>query len=408
MSGTTSVPPIQFTPTGVTAPTDAQILAGVLADMNAAFGGKLNPGLSTPQGQLATSMAAIKSDADAQFLNFVNQVDPASADGFMQDAIGRLYFLERRPATPTTVQVNCMGKQGVVIAQGSLVKDANGNLYACTQAGTIPSGGSVTLPFAAQINGPTACPAGAISGAPYRTIPGWDRASNAVDGVPGTLVENRAEFEYRRQQSVAKNGRGTPQAIYGAVFDVVGVTDAYVIDNVENTPVAVGVTNYTLAPKSIYVAVAGGANADIANAIWAKKDGGAGYNGNTTVTVQDTSGYSNPIPTYTVKFQRPTDTPIYFAINVQNLGPQSTAAVTAAIQAAIISAFGGGDGGQRARIGSQIFASRFFAAIAGAATVGILSTTVGLGAFPVSTSVTMGIDQRPTISANNIAVTFSS
>lgn len=407
MSGETSVPPIKFTSTGLVLPDDATIRAGVMADMNAAFGGNLNPSLSTPQGQLMSSYTAILSQKNADFAYFVNQIDPANADGPMQDAIGRIYFMTRNPATSTVVQVTCMGKQGVVIPAGALVQDVNGNVYACTSAGTIPSSGTITLPFSALQTGPIACPANSITGSPYRSIPGWDRAVNNADGEPGTLVENRADFEYRRQQSVAVNARGSLPAIYANVFSVVGVTDAYVTENVTDDPITVGATNYTLLPHSIYVAVVGGSDANVATAIWQRKDGGSNYNGNTTVSVQDPSGYSNPVPTYNVTFQRPTNTAVYFSINVQNLGGQSNATIQAAIQSAVISAFNGGDGGQRARIGSTIFASRFFAAIAGVGSIAILGVTIGKSASPSAASISMGIDEAPIIASSDIVVIFS-
>jgi uncharacterized phage protein gp47/JayE len=407
MSGETSVPPIKFTSAGLVLPDDAAIRAGILADMNAAFGGNLNPSLSTPQGQLMTSYAAILSQKNADFAYFVNQIDPANADGLMQDAIGRIYFMTRNPATSTVVQVTCMSKQGVVIPVGALVQDVNANVYACTSAGTIPSSGTITLPFSTLQTGPIACPANAIAGSPYRSIPGWDRAVNNTDGAPGTLVENRADFEYRRQQSVAINARGSLPAIYANVFSVAGVTDAYVTENVTDDTVTVGATNYALLPHSIYVAVVGGADANVATAIWQRKDSGSNYNGNTAVSVQDPSGYSNPVPTYNVTFQRPTLTPIYFDVSVQNLGGQNNGTLQAAIQAAIVSAFNGGDGGQRARIGSTIFASRFFASIAGVGPIAILSVTVGKSASPAAASVTMGIDEAPTVATSNINVVFS-
>ncbi len=61
----TSVPPVEFTPEGLVVPTDAEILAGVQADYNLAFGGNLSPALETPQGQLITSTSAAIADADA-------------------------------------------------------------------------------------------------------------------------------------------------------------------------------------------------------------------------------------------------------------------------------------------------------------------------------------------------------
>ncbi len=53
MPNNSKVPRVQFTPEGLVLPNESAILAGVLSDMDAAFGGGLNPALETPQGQLA-------------------------------------------------------------------------------------------------------------------------------------------------------------------------------------------------------------------------------------------------------------------------------------------------------------------------------------------------------------------
>lgn len=405
MAGSTSVPQIVFTSTGLALPSDADILAGVQADMNAAFGGNLNPSLSTPQGQLASSEAAIISDKNAKFATFVSQIDPDTADGFMQDAIARIYFLTRQPATSTVVQVDCLGAAGVTIPVGALVRDVNGNIYACTVAGVIPTGGTITLSFSATVTGPIVCAAGAISGAPYRAIPGWDRATNSTAGVVGTVVESRADFEYRRKQSVAINGSGTLASIYANVFDVDGVADVYATENTTDTSVAAGATNYSLAPHSVYVAVVGGLAADVAKAIWRRKDVGANYNGNTTVNVVDDSGYAYPYPTYGVKFMTPANTPIKFAVQIAN-NPSLPSDIVNQAKAAIVSAFSGGDGGQRARIGSTIYASRFYSPLSALSpALSILSLLIGTST-PTLASVTMGIDQAPTIDASNISVTL--
>lgn len=404
MAGTTSVPPIQFTQAGLVIPEEADILAGVQADMNAAFGGRLNPSLSTPQGQLASSIAAITADKNAKFALFVNQIDPATADGFMQDAVARIYFIDRLPALSTVVNVVCSGLTGVTIPVGSLVRDQSGNIYASTSPGTIPASGSVTIPFSARVPGPISAPAGAINGAPYQSIIGWDSATNVTAGVTGSNVETRADFEYRRRQSVALNGRGSLPSIYANVFDVDGVIDVYVAENTGNVTANFGSTAYPLVAHSIYVAVVGGASADIANAIWLRKDVGADYNGNTTVTVTDPSGYSIPYPSYQVKFNRPTLKPILFAVQIANT-PNLPSDIVARTKAAIVSAFNGGDGGQRARIGSTIYASRFYAPVSLIGSVSILSLLIGTTTANAA-SVTMGIDQSPTIDAANITVTL--
>lgn len=358
---TSSVPVPTFGANGFIAPTEAAILAGVQADMNAAFGGDLNPALETPQGQLATSETAIIGNSYALFVFFTNQVDPAYASGRMQDAIARIYFLERSPAEPTVVQATCSGLTGVTIPTGALAVATDGNLYTCTAGGTIPVGGSITLPFACNVTGPIACPALSLSTI-YQAIPGWDSISNPSDGVDGNDVESRADFEARRAASVAQNSRGSLPSILGAVLAVPNVLDAFVTENATGSPVTVG--GFTLAAHSLYVAVVGGDPQAVAQAIWSRKAPGCAYNGNTTETVFDSnSGYSPPLPSYSVTFETPASLPFVFAVQIAN-NAQVPSNAAALIQQAILNAFIGADGGTRARIGSTVYASRFYAGVA--------------------------------------------
>ena len=99
----TQVPNIEITAAGLRIPTETEILNGVLADFNNAFGGNLNLNLETPQGQLASSMAAIIADKNNLIAELVNQVHPDYADGIMQDAVAKIYFLERKQATDSMV-----------------------------------------------------------------------------------------------------------------------------------------------------------------------------------------------------------------------------------------------------------------------------------------------------------------
>lgn len=362
----TSVPLPTFGPVGFQPPSEVDILAGVTADLNAAFGGNMNPSPATPQGQLATSLAAAIGNANNLFLLYTNLVDPALSYGRMQDAIGRIYFISRIPSAPTVVQVTCTGQVGVPIPAGALIQDASLNTYVCTQAGVIATGGAVVLSFANTLPGPVPCAAGALSSGSgaqiVKAIPGWDSISNATAGVTGNNVESPSAFELRRSQSVALNSLGSLPSILGAVLAVPGVLDAYVFENTTNSPLVVG--GATLVANSVYVCALGGAALDVATAIWTRKAPGCAYNGNTTVTVQDKSaGYIPPYPAYQVAYQVPQPLPIVFAINMAftPLVPNNAAAL---VQAAIVGAFAGLDGGPRARIGYMLFASRFYSTLA--------------------------------------------
>lgn len=355
----TNVPSPVFGPTGFVLPAESAILAGVQADQQTAFGGNLNPALNTPQGQLAQSETAIVGDANNQFLYIANNVDPAYASGRFQDGIGRIYFLTRLAALPTTLQIACGGLNAPILV-GSTIKDASGNIYACTTAGTIPSSGTITLPFACLTTGPIAVPA-SNGVSIYGSIPGWDTVT-CVSGVIGRAVESRAAFELRRQQSVALNSVGINDSILGAVLNVSGVVDAYVVDNPASTAQTVG--GVSLNANSIYVCVAGSFTPlAVAQAIWSKKPPGCNYTGNTSETVTDPNPlYSTP-PTYTVTFETAVNTPIFFSVTIKNSSSVPSTAL-ASIQTALDSAFSGQDGGTVPRLGSEIFASRFYSDVA--------------------------------------------
>jgi len=466
-----AVPKIQFTTAGLVIPTEAAILSGVQADMDAAFGGGLNPALETPQGQLASSQAAVIGDKNNEIVLITNQIDPQYSDGRFQDAIGRIYFLTRKPAAATVVTATLGGAIGAIIPAGTLAQDTNSNTYVLLGNATIGLSGTVSADFQNVVTGPIPCAAGTLISV-YQAVPGWDTITNPTDGTIGYNVESRAEFEYRRKNSVAINARGTPQAIYGEVFAITDVLDVYVIDNsngsvtltgaisgstltasnvvgnlqigsiitgpavsantyitalgtgvgkdgtytVNNSQtisaeamtspgIVYGATNYALLPHSLYVAVVGGLDADVAAAIWRKKDLGCDYNGNTVVTITDPSGYNSPQPSYQVRFERPTSLPIKFAVQILN-APTLPFNIVQLTQDAIIARFNGTDGTSRERIGSRILASRYYSAVINIAP-GVTPVELRIGTTSATLSyVDVGIDQRPTITASDIAVTL--
>ena len=235
----TNVPQVSLGPTGFIMPSQASVLAGVQADISAAFGGSVNFGTTgavTPAGQLATSEAAVIFNSNQLLLALFNGVDPAYASGRMQDAIGRIYYLTRIAAASSSTNVTCYGALGTVIPVGALIQALDGNLYSCTTAGTIPLSGQITLPFACVTTGPIACPPQTFT--IYQGINGWNQAISTSAGSLGNNVESRTAFETRRQNSVAINSQNTVQAVLGSVLSVANVLSAYVTDNPNPWPIA--------------------------------------------------------------------------------------------------------------------------------------------------------------------------
>ena len=331
----TNVPTPTLTATGYTMPTEQDILAGVIMDLQAAFGGTLNlslnntSSLSTPQGQLATSMAACIADCYSAVLNVCAQVDPQYAQGLMQDAIGNIWYMQRLAATGTTVTGYATGIVGTVIGSGIAVAvDAAGSLYQLLSAVTLTSG-STPLLLVNMAPGPTAY-VGPMT--IYQVTPGWDAIASSVQATLGNNTENAQQFELRRAASVAANSTNTAQAIRGAILQgqyivpagsfvagnqyqivslgttvwsdigassaavgtlftatgegsgtgsasLYGVTNppssVYVFDNSSNVAVTQG--GITVPGNSIYVSAYGGSAALISQAIWIKKSLGCSY-----------------------------------------------------------------------------------------------------------------------------------
>lgn len=402
---TTNVPSVEFTAAGLVVPQEAEILAGVQTDYSDAFAGNLNPALNTPQGQLASSTAAIVADSNAVLAEFVNQIDPDTADGFMQDAIARIYFLDRSPGAPTVVACTCIGAFGTVIPVGAQAQDTSGNRYLCTDGGTINVSGTIVLNFANVVDGPIACPPNTLN-VIFKAITGWDTINNPAPGVLGRLVESRAEFEFRRANSVALNAHGTKEAIYANVFNVPDVLDVFVTENVTNDPLEYGATDYVLTPHSVYVGVVGGTGQAIGNAIYVKKNLGCDMNGNTTVVVPDTS-YSPPYPTYNITFNRPDPLPIFYRVELTD-SASLPSNIEALVRAAIVASFNGIDGSQRVRMGGTILASKFYTPVSHIGPeVSILSILIGVSAPGALNSIAVGIDQTPTLDPNNILVVLT-
>lgn len=400
-----NVPALEITPTGVVTPDSVTIRTGVLADENIAFGGDLDivtP--STPQAYLADQLTDNISSANAAVTYFVSQVDPATAEGRMQDAIARIYFLDRNGATASVVQALCTGQPGTTLPAGSLAEDDSNNLWQSTGDAVFSGGGTATVQFACLVLGPISLGIGELTRI-AQTSPGWDAITNLGAATVGSNTETQASFERRRLESVAKGAHGTPAAIRSAVWGVDGVLDVFAYDNFGNTVLNYGATSYPIAPHSIYIAVVGGDDDEVAAAIWSKKDNGCDMNGNTTIVVNDTEGYSYPYPVYSIKFERPPSLPIKFAVQIAN-STSLPSDIIAQTKAKIIATFTGADGAQRARIGGQIFASNFYAGVASiGSAVSIIQIKIGTST-PTLDTVSVGIDQTPTIQASDITVTL--
>ena len=416
----TNVPLPTLTDAGLTVPGEADILAGVLADYVDAFaltGRALSTELTTPQGQLAQTQAYLLNKLNAALLQIINGVDPATASGAFQDALGRIYFLTRQPATYATAQATLTGVPGSVIPSGSQARSTlDGSLWSTVAPTTLGPSGTAAAVFRADVAG--AAPAVGPNGLRiYRQVPGWEGVTNDA-AIPGTDVESRANFEQRRAESVNIGGNGTADAVRAAMAAVVGVRDVFVYNNASDTAITYGATAYPIPAHSIAAVAVGGDDAAVAGAIHSKLDAGCGMasavgagDAVVTIDIKDSVNYSPPYPRYQVRFLRPAAVPVCFRVEVANIaGLPATFAAT--VQRAVATAFTQGfstaDGSitvRRARIGSQIVATDFIAPILVNQSIVPVRVFVGFTANPTAGSaVTLGIDQFPVCNPQDVTV----
>ena len=343
MASGTAVPSPTFGPQGFQAPPAPAILAGVQADISAAFGAALNFNLNTPQGQLASSEAAVINNAYGVFCWQANQFDPAYAVGRNQDALCRIYFIERNPSEPTTLQVSCTGAGAFIPDSTNAERPARddrptsaGNLYTCLTAGRSPAAAAGASRSRSRARSRGRSP----SRSPSRsTRP--SRGGTRSPSSPASRASTRRAG--RRSSSAARiRSRGTASARSARSSapwrTVPGVIDYYGNANPTAAPVTIG--GVTIPAYSTYICVAGGAPTAVGQAILSKKSPGSPLTGNTVVTVFDSNPlYASPIP-YTITYQIPAPLQVLFKVVIAS-GPLVPTNAAALVQAALLAAFAG-------------------------------------------------------------------
>lgn len=364
---------------------------------------ELNTEPETPAGQLIDSQTAAIVDKDNEVLFLGNQFNPLTASGVWQDALAKIYFLTRKTAQTSEATCVCTGLQGTLITQGARIKSsADGSEWVCAETVTIPATGSAQARFQALTPGPLTAGANTLTQI-VTVTPGWDAVTNPAAAVVGRDSESQLEFEKRRYNSVAANARGSVAALYGAIANLPDVLDVVVLENVGNDPIASW--GVTIPGHSVWIAVTGGTDSEIAETIYRKKDAGCGTAGNTQIGYQDAELPGMPI--YTYRIERPA--PLAFAVRVTlRLTPTTPQDIEQKIKDAVLADFNGAGPHDNLRVGTaqEVYASRFYCAVIGAGVQNLVSIELAAPATGGTwgPSVTVNADQSPVLDADNIQV----
>lgn len=392
-----------ITASGVILPDTGDLQATVEAEFRAAFGADIAVDANTPQGVLITAEVLARAGVVGNNAAVANQLNPNLAGGVFLDAIWALTGGSRFGALPSRIlSVTLSGQPGSPIPAGAQASvGVGGAIFETITTVTLGADGTAAVDFQAVDAGPTAAPIGTLDTIVSGVL-GWETVSNPAAAILGQNEETDQASRIRRRNTLALQATSIAEAVLSAVSDVAGVSSCIVRENYTSAPVTI--EGVTLAAHSIFVCVDGGADADVAAAILSTKSLGCDMVGTTTVNVVGSATGQ----TYPVKFQRPTDVPIYMTVSVR--AGSSIADPPETVRAAII-AYAAGQTTLGKGFGTGDDVSPFeLAAAVNFAAADLFVADLQIGTAPGALSpatVAITIAQRASIIAGNIAVSVT-
>lgn len=291
-----------ITSTGVIVPDTADLRADVEAEWRSALGTDVPLTPETPQGVMITAEVESRDGMVRNNAELANQINPDIAGGIWLDGLWALTRGKRRGATRSRlIGVLFTGIPGTIIPEGSLANDAASGARFRTLINIIlDASGGASGTMEAVEPGPVAVAVGGLSEVASSVL-GWETVYNPSTAEVGQAVESDVSSRRRRRQTLALQSVGMVESIISRLYDVDGVRSLSFRENITGSPIVID--GITLVGHSIYACVDGGANADVARALFESKAVGPDYNGTITVSVlEPSSGQSYP-----VKFSRPVE-----------------------------------------------------------------------------------------------------
>lgn len=276
---------------------------------------KWNLDPSTPDGLKLASDAETWANLDEIGQRAYNSKDPNKAKGVDLNIVCSLTGTIRSQGTPSNVTLTLGGVPGTVIIAGRLVESAvDGSQWRTDTNVTIGGGGTVSVNATCTVNGATSASIGTITRI-VNTIGGWQTVTNSTVATPGTNVQNDSSLRLERAKSVSRPGNNQVDNMLGEIFATSGVRRAVVYENFTGAVDANGLPAHSVAPI-----VDGGTDADVALAVFRKKNPGCSLHASgTPVTVLNVFD-KYPSNKKDITFSRPTYIDMIVAVTVQNDG----------------------------------------------------------------------------------------
>jgi uncharacterized phage protein gp47/JayE len=309
--------------TGLHTSTQADLVTKFTDAMESIYGADIDLSPNTPDGQMM--MIYIQDALDLRDLlhQIYNSMNPDTAIGAALDSRVTMNGIQRQGGTFSRVDVtvtfdDTISSPLVGLSDDNVnpytVADDQGNNWQLVATQNPVGPGSDTYAFQAEFPGAVTVQAHKIT-VPVTIVLGVTEIDNASpQTVTGLDEETDAQLRVRRQKSVSLSSQGYLAGLLAAEENVSGVTSAAVIENNTGLPVVYG--SDSLPANSIWVIVAesGATEADIAEAIYKKRNAGCGMYGSESYTVTQVDGTP-----FVVKWDEVTLQTLYIQLHVTNL-----------------------------------------------------------------------------------------
>ena len=277
------------------------------------YGQDINLEQNSPDGQLLGIITNEIYDLQTLILHIYNSFDPDSAQGVELNKLLKLIAQTRRASTKSIVDITIVANANVTLPADYTIIDENKNEWVINAETTLISGTNI-ISFNAVNFGAIEASANTINDV-VTVFPEITSVNNALPAEVGRDEESDVLLRKRRNNLLSVNSNSTIAGLYSKLFLLDTVTDAVIYENATDTYDALKDLN----AHTLWCIIDGGSIDEITKIIATDKTIGTDLKGtvsNNYVEIFLKADGTTRALTHIVKFDRPTEIPLYIKLTV--------------------------------------------------------------------------------------------
>lgn len=285
---------------------DAEIELATIVDPDS--GESLQPDFSSDDPAMQVALVPLVGVADAWESSKLtyDQFNPSLATGPSLAGLVQMNGISQQEPISSTDTAELSGTPGSPIAAGQIISDEFITQKWITDEDVIlDAGGLATVGVTNEIKGPTVVSQGVLTRI-ITPLPGWQTVSNNGVVKVGRDEESPADLRIRRARSTLAPAAAPAESVWANLRNLDGVTYVRVYINNKLT-----VDSRGIAPKTQFVVIVGGDDAEIAKTILQRSGGGVEFAGASLVIIYDAQ-----FEPYFIRFSRPAPVEILIEIEI--------------------------------------------------------------------------------------------